>query len=183
VKDGVLVGGFLALKGFGEVKAKKFIDLRNANKLTSKHLAEIEKASNIFADIFPMRTKYGKYYADSDGLNVQGKIKHIDEFDGSQIGSEVFIGEIVYKNARNANEEVNVKKRNGKKETGPLEFLDLRLRDDTGMIGARISRWDFERIGRDLLESVPVGAHLLVRAKFIKGIRFGFITKYKRLDA
>ena len=94
----------------------------------------------------------------------------------------VFLAELIYKNARNANEEVNVKKRNGKLEKGPLEFLDVRLRDDTGTIGGRIGRFDFQRIGRHMLETVPEGAHLLVRAKFFNNIRYAFITKWKRLD-
>jgi hypothetical protein len=182
VVEGVLVGGFLNLKGFGEVKARKFVELRDAGKLTQKHLDEINKAENIFSDLFPMRTRYGAMYANPEEHNVIGPLRTIAELDGSQNGSEVFIGEVVYKNSRNANEEVNVKKRGGKKETGPLDFLDLRLRDDTGTIGARIDRFKFERMGRELLESVPVGAHLLVRAGFKRGIRFGFIQRWKRLD-
>jgi len=183
VKDGVLIGGFLALKGFGEVKAKKFVQLRNEGKLSKKQLEEIAKAPNKFLDIFPFRTKYGAMYDAPEAHNLIGKLRKIEELDGSQTGSEIFIGEIVYKNSRNANEEVNVKKRNGKLATGPLEFLDLRLRDDTSTIGVRIDRYDFEAIGREILEKVPVGAHLLVRARFVKDIRFGFIQKWKRIDA
>lgn len=182
IKNDMLIGGFMALKGIGEAKAQKYVEKRNAGQLTAKDLEAINKCENIFTDIFPMRTKYGKAYEDPKELNVSGEIITIDKLDGSQQGSEVFIGEIVYKNSRNANEEVNVKKRNGKKETGPLEFLDLRLRDDTGTIGARINRFDFERMGKEILESVPIGAHLLVRAKFVKGIRFGFIQRWKRLN-
>lgn len=182
VKDNTLVGGFMALKGFGEKKAAKFVALRNEGKLTQKQLSEIAKASNVFSDIFPMRTKYGSMYDNPKAHNLIGKLRTIDELDGSQEGSELFLGEVIYKNARNANEEVNVKKRGGKMEVGPLDFLDLRLRDDTGTIGARVGRFDFEAMGKELLEKVPVGAHLLVRARFAKGIRYGFIQKWKRID-
>lgn len=182
VKNDTLVGGFLALKGFGEKKSEKFIALRNEGKLTQKQLDEVAKASNVFEDIFPMRTKYGAMYEDPKAHNLIGQLRTIDQLDGSQEGSELFIGEVIHKNARNANEEVNVKKRGGKLETGPLDFVDLRLRDDTGMIGARVARFDFEKMGRELLETIPVGAHLLVRARFVKGIRFGFIQKWKRID-
>jgi len=182
VKSNSLVGGFLALKGFGEVKAKKFVGLRNAGKLTAKNLAEIEKASNAFNDIFPMRTRYHDMYDNPGKYNIMGRLMTIAELDGTQVGSEVFIGEIVYKNARDINEEVNVKKRNGEVLDGPKDFIDLRLRDDTGTIGARIGRYDFEEFGRDVLENIPVGAHLLIRAKFMKDIRFGFIKKWKRID-
>lgn len=181
-KDGVLIGGFMNLKGIGESKAAKLIEARNAGKLTAKQRETIEQAENFFADIFPFQSNYGDMYANPGKHGINGDILHIDELNGSQKGSHVFLGEIVYKSARNANEEILIKKRNGKKETGPLEFVDVRLRDDTGMIGARVGRFDFEEIGRELLERVPEGAHLLVRARFVRGIRFGFITKWKWLN-
>ena len=182
VKDDVLVGGFMALKGVGESKAAKYIELRKTGKLKKKDVDAICSAPNIFSDIFPMRTKYGHVYDNPAEMNIDGKLLTIEQLDGTQSGSHVFLGEIVHKSSRNANEEVNVKKRNGKIETGPLEFLDLRLRDDTGTIGARINRWDFDRIGKEILEGMPLGAILLVRSKFVKDIRFGFIQKWKRID-
>jgi len=182
VKNGELVGGFLVLHGFGEVKAKKFVELRNAGKLTTQQKEEALKAQNIFADLFPMQTRYAHIYADPNSQNVSGEVSKIGEFDGTQEGSFVFIGEVVYKNPRNANEDVNVKKRGGKMETGPLEFIDVRLRDDTGIILARVGRFDYEKMGREINEKIPVGAHLLVRARFSKGFRFGFIQRWKRLD-
>lgn len=182
VKNGKLYGGFMALKGIGESKAKKLIEARDAGKLTDKQRQEIEKAENIFADIFPFQTRYKHLYDDPAAHGVMGGVvKVVDLENIPHKQQRVFLAELVYKNARNANEEVNVKKRGGKMETGPLEFIDVRLRDDTGTIGGRIGRFDFERIGRELLESVPVGAHLMVRAEFYNDIRYAFIKKYKIL--
>ena len=115
-------------------------------------------------------------------MGVGDQITSIGTFNGSQEGSYVFIGEIVTKNQRDANEDINVKKRGGKRVTGQTQFIDLRLRDDTGMILARVNRFDYERMGRELAEQTPIGAHLLVRAKFSSPYRFGFIQKWKRLD-
>jgi hypothetical protein len=182
VHEGKLIGGFMNLKGIGESKAAKLIAARDADKLTAKQRADIEKAENFFSDIFPFKTNYGEMYSNPQKHGINGDILCIEELNGSQKGSCVFIGELIKKSARNANEEMLIKKRNGKKETGPLDFVDVRLRDDTGMIGARVGRFDFEQIGRELLERVPEGAHLLVRARFVHGIRFGFITKWKWLN-
>lgn len=183
VKDGVLYGGFTALKGIGESKAAKLIAARNAGKLTAKQREEVAKAENIFKDIFPFQTKYSGLYEDPVGNDIAGDINKIIELEGIPHKQQrVFLGELIYKNARNSNEEVNVKKRGGKLETGPLEFIDVRLRDDTGTIGGRIGRFDFERIGRELLESVPVGAHLMIRAEFYNDIRYAFIKKWRRID-
>lgn len=183
VQDGKLYGGFVALKGIGESKAAKLIAARDAGKLTDKQREEIAKAENIFADIFPFKTKYSHLYDDPQSNGIASKLDQIIDLENVPHREQrVFLGELVYKNARNANEEVNVKKRGGKMETGPLEFIDVRLRDDTGTIGGRVGRFDFERIGRELLESVPVGAHLMIRADFYNGIRYAFIKKWKRLD-
>ncbi len=184
VQNGKLYGGFLALKGIGESKAAKLIEARNNKSLTQKQLDEIAKCENTFGDIFPFHSKYGHLYDNPHENGIAGKLWDIGELEEGIPHKEerVFIGEIIHKNARDANEEVNVKKRNGKVETGPTNFVDVRLRDDTGMIGGRIGRFDYERCGRELLEKVPIGAHILVRAKFFNGIRYAFITKWRRLD-
>ncbi len=184
VKNGMLYGGFTSLKGIGASKAAKLIQARNEGKLTAKQREDIENAENIFSNIFPFKTNYSHLYDDPQGSGIGSLVLRIEEInEGIPHGEErVFLGELIYKNPRNANEEVNVKKRGGKLETEPLEFLDLRLRDDTSTIGARIGRFDYDRIGKELLEKVPIGAHLLVRAKFWNGIRYAFITKWKRLD-
>lgn len=185
VKNGMLIGGFMALKGFGESKAKKFVDARNSGKLTAKQRADIEKAENSFADIFPINTKYGDMYLNPGKHNIMGVVSHVEDIkEGAPHGHDVcFVAELIYKNARDINEEVNIKKRGGKIEDGPRDFLDLRLRDDTGTIGGRIGRKEYEAIGKELLENVPVGAILLVRAKQWNGIKYAFIQKWKRLDA
>lgn len=184
VQDGKLYGGFLALHGVGEAKAAKLIAARAAGTLTPKQVDELAQAKNAFAEIFPFHKKYGALYTDPTANGIAGKVWDIvDITDGLPHGEErVVIGELIYKNARNANEEVNVKKRGGKLETGQLEFVDVRLRDDTGTIGGRIGRRDFLRCGKELLETVPEGSHLLVRAKFFNGIRYLFIQKWKRLQ-
>lgn len=183
VKNGKLYGGFIALKGIGESKASKLIEARNAKKLNEKQRLELKNATNIFDDIFPFRTKYGHMYEDYQAAGLADPLSFIVDLENVPHQHErVFLAELIYKNARDANEEVNVKKRGGKLETGPLNFIDVRLRDDTAQIGGRIGRFDFERIGKELLETVPVGAHLLIRAKFFNNIRYAFITKWKWLD-
>lgn len=184
VQDGKLIGGFLALKGFGPSKAQKMIDARQNHTMTEAQRQAILKAPNIFNDLSPLYTRYRHLYDDPEVHGVAGKLTTIDKLtEGLPHGDEhVFIGEVVHKNARNANEDAEIKKRGGKIEVGQLEYLDLRLRDDTGVIGARIGRKEYLAIGVTLLENVPIGAHLLVRARFWNGIRYAFIQKWKRLD-
>lgn len=188
VQDGKLYGGFMALKGIGESKAAKLMKARDEGKLSAKQVKEVEAAENVFGDIFPFRTNYGHLYDHPHENGIASNLVTISELDAVPSGDErVFLGEVIHKNLRNRNEEILVKRRGGKVEKGQLEFLDLRLRDDTDTIGGRIDRKDFERIGRSLLESVPIGAHIIVRAVFWQSktgehIRYAFIKKWKRID-
>lgn len=185
IKDGKLIGGFINLKGIGESKAAKLVEARNAGKLTAKQLETIEKAENIFDDIFPIKTAYGHLYDDPKGNNIDIDKIHLikDIKEGMSHGMDVvFIGELVHKNPRHANEENEIKKRDGKVETGQLLFIDVRLEDDTSMINGRIGRKDYLRIGVEFSEKVPIGSKLLIRCKMFNGIRFAFITKWKVLN-
>ena len=182
-KDGKLVGGFVSLKGIGEKKAAKLIEARREGKLTQKQIETLEKAEKTFADIFPFHRLYSDFYDNPDKHGIAGKVWDIIDLpEGIPHGEErVFIGELIYKNPRNANEEVNVKKRDGKIETGQLEYLDIRLRDDTDVIGCRIGRKDYLRIGVEMVEKIPTGSHIMVRCNFWNGIRYGFIKRWRLL--
>jgi hypothetical protein len=182
VKGDVLHGGFMNLHGFGEAKAAKFVLARQNGTLTEKMREDAANATNIFADLFPFRTKYGHLYDDPSGNGLGGELRRVEDFDGSQTGSHLFLGEIIYKSLRDINEDVNVKKRGGKVEKGPQTFIDLRLRDDTGEMLTRITRFDYKEMGEDLFNNIPVGAHLLVRVKMCNGIKFGIIQKWRRID-
>ncbi|HET8687920.1 MAG TPA: hypothetical protein VFM18_14860, partial [Methanosarcina sp.] len=183
VKDGKLYGGFLCLKGIGESKADKLIEARNAGKLTAKQKEEITSAENPFGDIFPFQTNYKEIYEKPHRYGIGDVVVRIESLDNVPHKQQrVFIAELISKNPRDINEEVNVKKRGGKVEDGPRDFLDLRLRDDSGMIGGRISRWDYQAIGKELMEKVPIGTHLLIRAEFYNGIRYAFVKKWRLME-
>ena len=187
VQDGQLYGGFTALKGIGPAKAAKFIAARDAGEsLTDKQEKMFRTAINPYNNIFPFHADYQHLYDEPHKHGIANEISEITDLikpGAVPHGEErVFLGEIIYKNQRNANEKVNVKKRNGKLLSGPVEYLDIRLRDDHGVIGGRIGRFDFKRIGQSLLEKVPIGAHIMVRAKFFNDIPWAFITRWKRID-
>lgn len=187
VQGGQLYGGFMALKGIGPAKAAKFISMRDAGESpTDKQMAAIRNAVNPYKDIFPFHTKYQHLYDEPHKHGIADALSEIADLikpGAVPHGEErVFLGEMIYKNQRNANEKVNVKKRDGKRLSGPLDYLDVRFRDDHGVIGGRIGRFDFERIGHGLLERTPMGAHIMVRAKFFHDIPWAFITRWKRID-
>lgn len=183
----------MALHGIGEAGAKKYIEAREAGKLTQKQTDKILSCTNIFYDIFPFKTKYGDMYENPAKFGIMAdKIWTIEEIvNGPEIPHgevRVLMGEVIYKNSRDGNEEINVKKRGGEVWKGQTLYADMRLRDDTGSMGARIGRYDWQSFkdgspgGKHFIESINEGTHLLVRAKFFNGIKYAFISKMKVLS-
>lgn len=188
VKDGMLLGGFTALIGIGEQNANKFVALRNEGKLSESDKEKILKKKSKFDDIFPFHGTYQDMYDNPSKFGIAGEITDICEYEEGRENlphgcERVFIAELVHKNSRDNNEEMFIKKRGGKIAPAPHQFIDMKFRDDTELIGARIKERDFERIGREILDKIPLGAHMLVRAKFFNGVRYAFVVKWKWLNS
>lgn len=181
IKDGKLIGGYKCLKGFGDSKARQYIEARKAGRMTAKMSATALAAENVFANLFPIQTKFGDIYDNPDKHNILGKVFKLEELDGTQAGSICFIARLTKKVPRNINEDVNVKKRNGAVLDGPQLYLDFHLRDDTGIILARIGRFKYKRWGEELFNNVAIDTPLLIRAHFIKDIRMAFVEKWRAL--
>lgn len=196
-KDGKLIGGFMALKGLGEIKARKYVELREKGLLTPEKRADLLRMINPYADLWPLTTAYGKtFYEPSDMYMFGEKAMRIADLLREKTSEGDFrflMGYLINKNPRNVNEDALIKKRGYKmrQEDGAMEYLDLRLRDDTGQIGGRIDRWKYMGIGLEITEKVPLGTPLLVRAQFKhrptsdgkkEFIPYAFVHKWMRLD-
>lgn len=166
-KDGKLIGGFMGLKGIGESKAKTLVAKRaeNGGRLPTKEREAVLAAEQTFFDVFPAERRFGDYYREPEkfGIRAGTKVVRIEEIGGEQ--EFVYIGRLVGKDLRDHNEEVRVKRRNGKRKTGPTLFLDLDIEDDTGKILTRIERYDFEEVGRPIWEGAKEGTWWLVRGR------------------
>lgn len=188
VKDGKLYGGFMNLHGLGAKKAEKIVSKRDAGLLTDDEREDILSKRNPYAmeNIFSIETKYGDYYANHDKYDISTPVYRIGDIkEGLPHKTElVFIGRLRKKSPRDANEEANIKKRGGVIDTsGQPYYLDLRLYDDTGNIIARISQRDYHKLNAvEILEKIPEGVVMLIRAIFFNGIRFAFIKKWRVLS-
>jgi hypothetical protein len=60
----------------------------------------------------------------------------------------------------NENEPARVARRRGKVYDGPIEALNMFIKDDTGEIFCKIDRFDFERIGRPVVAQAKRGKSL-----------------------
>ena len=182
VKDGKLYGGFTALRGVGEVKAARFIKHRSEGTLTNKQKEFLCSATNTFGNIFPFHTNYQHLYDDPDGNDIANKIVEIsdinNEGDVPHLEERVFLAELIEVKYKSENDPARVKKRNHQPMTGPMNYIDVRLQDDSGRIGGRIGRYDIGLLGN----LPPTGSHLLIRAVFYNNIPWAFIQKWKVIN-
>lgn len=189
VIDGVLYGGFTNLKGIGEAKARKYIHMRENGGIPPAELAKLAALENVYADVTPMARLYGKFYENPAACNVAcERLTYLTEIADATPPAhnceKVFLGRIIWKNSRDENEGKLVHQRGGVLKKGNTEFLDFRLRDDTGTCFCRIqSRKFLELNGKEILEKFEVGkVDLLIRARFYNGSRVAYVTKWKRLN-
>jgi len=155
VKDGKLIGGFLGLKGIGPATAQAMLKQRGSGgELTDKQREKLDKAQLIFGDLYPAHTKWGQYYDEPEACGLAKGSTVINIADLPEEGEVVIVGRLCSKDSRDYNETVRLARRNGKRMKGQTLFLDLRVADDSTLTPflCRIDRWDYEPIGRILLE-------------------------------
>jgi len=182
-KDGVLFGGYTSLKGVGEIKARKLVEKREINGLSSTDRSFLSKCENKFSNLFPLKTKYRSYYDTHNFHGLSRSVSLVEALEGVPHGEErIFIATLTKKVLRDRNDPDLLEKRNGALETGQTKFVDVKLRDDSGEISGRISAKTFITFGQEFLDNVPVDSELLIKATFYNGFRFAFITKWRRLD-
>lgn len=179
VQDGVLVGGFRALKGVGEKKAEKFMAARNGAGLTDKNLEFLSKCANPFSNVFPIHKAHQAIYDSPAEFGVGSELREIDTLVSVPHCEErVFIGELTFKRDRDANEPAQIEKRDGKRATGQTYFIDVRFRDDSGSIGGRVGVKDRPD---DFNAAVNVGNHVLIRAAFYNEFNYAFVKRWRVL--
>ena len=184
VQDGVLVGGYMNLVGFGPAKAVAAVEARRLGTMDAKLLARIEAATVKFADLYPLQKQYWAMYADPEafGCRVGSRILKADQFPPS--GDVLFLAKVVDKEIRDENETVRVARRDGKRVTGPTLFADIFLKDDTGIpVIGRIDRFKYEPLGRICIERLKKEEDVvLVRGRRIPNFNMIKIERIKVLN-
>ncbi|WGN90701.1 DNA polymerase III subunit alpha [Burkholderia phage vB_BglM_WTB] len=189
--DGRLIGGIMNAKGFGPVKAEKYIEARKnrdsspeARKLFDKMAEQLAKAEVEFADLREAHTKWGPFYDNPRAIGVLNgdPIENMKDIGERKEG--LFIGKLTQKILSDENEPIRVKKRGGKLFKGQSQFLDLKLVDDStnAAMRCRIRPDLFLQFGKSIAEGAPVGSWFLVRGWRISGLEMFIVKKIKRLD-
>jgi DNA-directed DNA polymerase III PolC len=180
VIDGELVGGFMNLVGIGPAKAAAAVELRRLGKLDREKFLKLDVK---FADLYPLSNKYADLYADPEahGCRPGSKLLKADELPPS--GNVLYLGKLVGKKLRDANEALLVTRRGGRKIHGNTLFADLVLKDDGGVpMICRIDRFDYNPTGRLAIENLVVDKDvLLVRGRRVPNFQMIKVERIKCL--
>lgn len=155
-KDGKkrLVGPVQNVKGIGPKLTQQIMSCRargeplppKAEKLLTNPVTPLDS-------LWPIRDAFKRVMPDPAERNIFTVPMQVSDIviKGYEYDAMVFV--VMRKiNPRDENEVINVVKRGGKKLSGPVDSLNLQIADDTGTIFAKVNRFDFAEIGKQIVD-------------------------------
>jgi DNA-directed DNA polymerase III PolC len=171
VQDNELIGGLTNIIGVGPIRARKFIEQGPPYKLP-------DLVKTKFDDVFEMREKFADLLAHPRKYSIVSKLTEITNIDDE--GNYVFIAKVVSYKIRSLNEPKFLVERGGMKVPND-RWLTMVLEDDTDIIPATISRYNFPAFGLPMTKQYKTGTWFLFRGKVMEDNRRVYIEKYKLL--
>ena len=155
-KDGkkVLVGPIQNVKGIGPKLVQQIMSARvRGEPLPSRAEKLLTNATTDIDSLWPVKNAFHRLLPDPSERNIHTPPTPVSNLqpNGEDYKALAFVVVQQIK-PRDENEAVNVAKRGGKVLTGPTQSLNLTIADDTDRIFAKVDRFAFERIGRDIVE-------------------------------
>lgn len=149
----MLIGPVSNVRGIGPKIIQQIVSARargeplpeRASKLLANPITSIDS-------LYPIKDAVRKVCPDPAARNILSAPTTIENVNGAEDGILVYC-RLAKINPRDENEAVNVAKRGGKIIVGePTASLNLQIEDDSGIMLAKITRWDYERLGREIVE-------------------------------
>jgi DNA polymerase III alpha subunit len=167
----VLIGPFTNIKGVGAKTIDKILQARkDGRKLPAAVLKLVNESTNRLGSLFPIGDAFKRVLPNPDerGFKKPKRIKDIVILSQDyEVTVFCVLGKI---NPRDENEAVNVARRGGKVLVNePTASLNLQLTDDTDTIFGKVSRWDYDRLAKEIVERGRTGKCLYVITGKVKG--------------
>lgn len=183
VKDGVIYGGFLGIKGVGAKTAKDIAKRRReGTPLTPAQTKKLQEATTPYDMLFEGHQRWGYVYENPRGYGINSPIRDIVEVTDNEEELFVVIAKITEKTVKDLNDPGEVARRNGEFIQGPTIYLNLTLEDDTGSIKASVGRFDYRDFGKKITENTKEGDWIACRVVTKKGYRKLYIKGWKKLN-
>lgn len=183
-KNKRLLGPLTQIKGIGEMHAKEILKARKDKKPARPVLLKKLSAPVTEIDsLFPIRDAIWRVCPDLEAANILTPPMAIKSVQCGVGGPVVIIGLVRKIAPKDENEVVNVAKR-GYAVEGPANALNLFFIDDTDEIFCKVNRYDYERIGRDIVNRGGPGKSLYaVKGTVPAGFRMIKIQAIKYLGS
>jgi DNA-directed DNA polymerase III PolC len=179
-ENGMLYGGFSNLVGVGPVKARAWVEKRDAGELTDKDIEKLSAMKPRVEDLKEGHTRWGGIYADPGAHNVRGRVSQFTELQDRASGC--VIAKLIKQQRRDENEDRRVVRRGNVME-GPTLFLDMFVVDDSVSqpVTARIKIPLWESIGERVADHAMPGDWFLMRGYWLEDFSMLLVEKIKSL--
>jgi DNA polymerase III alpha subunit len=164
-RDGrkLLVGPLLNINHVGPATVERILTIRASGLVPNGALAKrLADPKTKIDSLYPVRDAIAKI--NLPALDIYSPIAPIASITAKTIERVVVAGVLFRVAQKDENTMVAVQRRGGRVLTGPTTSLQLFLRDDSGDIFAKIGRYDFNRLGREVLEHGRIGKAIWVVA-------------------
>jgi DNA polymerase III alpha subunit len=157
--DGRLLGPLTNIRGIGPKKLSAILECREFGTPLSAGLAKLlDDPRTAIDSLYPIRDRLRALYPNGlEQANIMSTPTPISCCQPGVVGPKVVLVTPVRLLPKDENEPVKVAKRGGKVLDGPTRALNMFVRDDGDEMFAKIGRWKFDTIGREVQEEGKVG--------------------------
>lgn len=181
--DGELLGPLTSVKGLGPKLLNEVLQAREHGLPMPKRAAKLlAEPKTTIDDLYPVETRIRELVPDFLEAGIITPPKNLVDLQPNGREEEVVvIVKVAEINLRDHNELGNVIKR-GYKMSGKTEFVNLVLEDDTDRILARVNRYDFDKVGKGIVEIGSPGKALwVIKGRIAGDFRLINIKRAKHL--
>lgn len=158
--EGNLIGPLSNVKGFGPKLVQQVMGARARGEAVPERAAKLLANPITPVDsLFPVRDAIARIMPDPRERSLFTPPTAIADLRDGE--NELVFCTPIKINPRDENERANLDRRDGVMiEDGMTDFLQLRLMDDTGTVMGKVNRFNFGRIGRQIIETGRIGKSL-----------------------
>lgn len=183
VANGKLIGPLSNVKGLGPKIMAETLHARAHGLPMPKRAAKLlAEPKTTIDDLYPVATRIGELVPDRFEAGIITPTTDLVDIQPTGREDEyVVLVKVQEINLRDHNELGNVVKR-GYKMKGPTQFVNLVLEDDTDRMLARVDRYAFDKVGRQIVETGSPGKALWVmKGRLAKDFRLINVKRAKFL--
>lgn len=184
-RDGkkVLVGPVQNVKGIGPKLISGILGARaRGEPLPERAQKLLANPETKIDSLFPITDRVKELMPDPIERNIHTPITKTIDIDESHTEEKTFlvVGVAHTINPRDENEPIMVARRGYKITRGPVQSLNLQIRDDSGIIYCKVDRWKFKNWGESIIDRGRPGKSIYaVRGSAMAGRRFLMVDAVK----